>query len=196
MLQTGAVGEGLPAWVVGSDDVCRGEADGRTAASALGWRAGGCGLLSCRCFLAFCGQPATATSPGLNGNLVVAAGFEGGIWLGHPDGTGSRQLTTGSPMTLPCGFAVRLARRLLQKQRGDGYDVWVINADGSNVRQLTDFPENTASFDPTSRPASPTCLRLREGLQLCRPVPGLTYDIRSIRSDGTGVDADPIRGMA
>src|SRR5688572_26205034 len=54
--------------------------------------AAGCCLVGA---LASVGEPATATSPGRNGNLVVAAG-DGDLWSGRPDGTGSRQLTSGS----------------------------------------------------------------------------------------------------
>ena len=102
--------------------------------------------------LASVGQPAIATSPGLNGKLVVASGVEGDLWSGRPGGTGSRQLTSGPavddcPAVSPSGSLIAFCRT----NDAGGYDLWVIAADGSNARQLTDFPESPqqASSDPT-----------------------------------------------
>jgi Tol biopolymer transport system component len=142
--------------------------------------------------LTFCGQPATATSPGLNGRLVVAAGFDGDLWLGRPDGTRARQLTSGAaidtcPAVSPSGLLIAFCRT----NAGDGYDLWVMDADGANARQLTDFPEEpapSAATDPTFSSSLPRlAFVFVRDFNSVGAVPGLTYDIRSIRSDGTGV---------
>ena len=142
--------------------------------------------------LAMQGQSATATSPGLNGSLVVSAGFEGDIWLGRPNGTEARQLTSGPafdtcPAVSPSGTLIAFCRT----NDGDGYDLWVMDADGSNARQLTDFPEEpapTAATGPTFSSSLPrVAFVFVRDFNSVGAVPGLTYDIRSIRSDGTDV---------
>lgn len=167
-------------------------AEVRTGALPRARRSGALGAMGC-CLvgaLAFYGQPATATSPGINGSLVVAA--DGDIWSGRPNGTESRQLTSGAaleicPAVSPSGSLIAFCRT----NDGDGYDLWVMNADGSNARQLTDFPEQpapTASSDPTFSASRPrVAFVFVRDFNAVGAVPGLTYDIRSIRSDGTGV---------
>jgi TolB protein len=140
------------------------------------------------------GEPATATSPGLNGKLVVAAGFDGDLWSGRPDGTGSRQLTSGSgfgefddcPAVSPSGSLIAFCR----SDEAGGYDLWIIDADGGNARQLTDFPADppTASSDPTFSSSLPrVAFVFVRDFNSVGAVPGLTYDIRSVRTDGTDV---------
>ncbi|MGF9757642.1 hypothetical protein AAII07_20830 [Microvirga sp. 0TCS3.31] len=67
-----------------------------------------------------------------------------------------------------------------------GYDLWLINADGSNARQLTHFRANTAASDPTFSSSTPrVAFVFVRDFSAVGLAPGLTYDIHSIRSDGT-----------
>lgn len=135
---------------------------------------------------AFIGQPATATSPGRNGGFVVSAGPQAGIWIARPDGTEPRQLTSGPtsdrcPAVSPAGMLVGFCRG-----NETGYELWVINADGSNPRQLTRFPANTAALYPTFSSSRPrVAFSFVRNWSAVGAVPSLSYDIHSIRSDGS-----------
>lgn len=136
--------------------------------------------------VALVGHPATATSPGRNGSFVVSAGPQADIWSAHPDGTRPRQLTPGPaidrcPAVSPSGSLVGFCRA-----NETGYDLWLMNADGSNARQLTRFPANTAAFAPTFSSSRPrVAFAFVRDWSAVGAVPGLTYDIHTIRSDGT-----------
>lgn len=159
--------------------------------TAILWRARwGRALSAAGCVLATAlalgGQPATATSPGLNGNFVVAAGPEADIWLGRPDGTEPRNLIPGPtidgcPAVSPSGLLVGFCRA-----NDDGYDLWLIDADGDNARQLTTFGDNTASSSPTfSSSRRRIAFAFVRDFAAVGAAPGLTYDIHDIRSNGT-----------
>jgi Tol biopolymer transport system component len=131
---------------------------------------------------------ATANSPGSNGSLVVAAGSTGDIWSGRPNGTQQRQLTSGPavdacPAVSPSGLLIAFCR-----SNDVGYDVWIMDADGDNARQLTNFGGLTASSDPTFSSSRPrVAFVFVRNFNEVGAVPGISYDIRSVRSDGTGV---------
>jgi Tol biopolymer transport system component len=129
---------------------------------------------------------ATANSPGRNGSLVVVAG--GDIWTGRPDGTQQRQLTFGPaseacPAVSPSGLFIAFCR-----SNDVGYEVWIMDADGGNRRKLTDFGGNTASSDPTFSSSRPrVAFVFVRDFSSVGAAPGISYDIRSVRSDGTRV---------
>lgn len=121
----------------------------------------------------------------------MAGGFEGDIWVGRPNGTGAQQLTSGSasdtcPAVSPSGLLVAFCR----SNEAGGYDLWIINADGSDAHQLTDFSEDptSAASDPTFSSSLPRVafVYVRD-FNAVGAAPGVTYDIRSVRSDGTMV---------
>jgi hypothetical protein len=78
-----------------------------------------------------------------------------GIWLKHPgDGSSARNLTAGdfgadeSPAWSPDGTQLVFAR-------GNPADLYVINRDGTGLRQLTSTPD-ISETNPAWRPATPT----------------------------------------
>jgi Tol biopolymer transport system component len=100
------------------------------------------------------GGPAQAAFPGANGRIVfdTAFGHRPQIFTIRPDGTGLRQLThvpkghaAGSPEFSPDGTRVVFTI--------DG-QIWVMNADGSGQRQLTNqagFQNQQPSWSPDGR---------------------------------------------
>lgn len=74
---------------------------------------------------------AAATYPGSNGRIVFASGSHGGFWTVAADGTDARKvLPSGNdwPRVSPDG--TKIAGRV------EGDQVWVVNASGTNPRQL------------------------------------------------------------
>lgn len=160
----------------------------RNGAPRRARRVSAVGLVSCGLagVLAFVGQPSTATSPGLNGSFVVDIGRQAGLLISRPNDTEARQLTSGPaldgcPAVSPSGLLVGFCRA-----NDTGYDLWLVNVDGSNARQVTTFPANTATFDPTFSSSRPrVAFSFVRDWSAVGAVPGLTYDIHSIGSDGT-----------
>ena len=132
------------------------------------------------------GQSSAATAPGLNGGFVVSAGPEADIWAARPDGTAPRQLTTGSsidrcPAVSPSGTLVGFCRG-----NETGYELWLVNGNGADARQLTQFPANTAALQPTFSSSRPlVAFSYVRDWSAVGAAPGVTYDIHSIRSDGS-----------
>jgi WD40-like Beta Propeller Repeat len=97
--------------------------------------------------LVFCAAPAQGTFPGGNGKIVYENG--GNLFTINPDGTGQTQLTaTGNahdPAWSPDGMKIAFDRSV-----GGNVDVWVMNADGSGLTQLTNDP--AADFSPAWSP--------------------------------------------
>jgi hypothetical protein len=97
--------------------------------------------------LGLCAAPAQATFPGGNGKIVYENG--GNLFTINPDATGQNQLTaTGDahdPVWSPDGMKIALDRSV-----GGNVDVWVMNADGSGLTQLTNDP--AADFLPAWSP--------------------------------------------
>jgi hypothetical protein len=86
--------------------------------------------------------PALGAYPGTNGRIAFERA-DGFLYSVRPDGTGVRQLGRGaSPSYSPDGR--RIAFRL-------GDDVWVMNADGTGRRQVTELGDDS-EFDPTWSP--------------------------------------------
>jgi Tol biopolymer transport system component len=91
-------------------------------------------------------QPAGATFPGRNGDIVFSG--SGGIYAIHPDGTGRRRLTTdgSDPVASPNGSEIVFTRCC---RPGYKTDVYVMNSDGGNIRQVTSSSSNyTPSWAP------------------------------------------------
>jgi dipeptidyl aminopeptidase/acylaminoacyl peptidase len=125
--------------------------------------------LACLAALTFA-APAAATFPGTNGliafsqgDLVGPIGNEGGdlsihsqVFTIRADGTGLRQLThvaanqgAGSPDFSPDGRNIAY-----ETNRSGAFHVWVMNADGSGKRQLTNadgFEDFQPSWSPNGR---------------------------------------------
>lgn len=114
--------------------------------------------------LLFCGWIKTfAQTPTLraNGKIAFASWVydryaRSGIFVMNPDGSGRTQLTSGqidqldySPSWSPDGKQIAFIRNLPVPGYSGPYDVFVMNADGSNQRQLT----RIGSVSLTSRPS-------------------------------------------
>ena len=83
--------------------------------------------------LAFQGEAARAAFPGQNGKLVFL--FAGGVGVRERDGSNARQLTAShdrSPSWSPDGTRIAFA-----SDRDGDYEIFVMNADGSDQRQVT-----------------------------------------------------------
>src|SRR5207249_1107035 len=90
------------------------------------------------------GTAAQAAYPGRNGRVAFAANLDGTwqLFTMRPDGTGLRQLTTFpdsdvyfmDPDWAPDG--TKLAFMFPGQDTGD-LEIWTVNADGSNLTQLT-----------------------------------------------------------
>jgi Tol biopolymer transport system component len=141
--------------------------------------------------------PATATFPGRDGLLAVAGDGDSRdttIWVGHPNGRGLRALPTpcaadppgrcfaGGPAWSPDGQ--RLAFAIV---RGVESQVWIVEADGTNLRQVP----GVNGFDPAW---SPDGRRLvvsvdRRDNQECQ-----WRDLYTVGVDGSGLELLVRRG--
>ena len=95
---------------------------------------------------------ARAVSPGGNGKIVAAKSdgdFEVNLWVQDLDGSGRVKVTDGhfdfDPTWSPDGTKIAFARGSL-----DGVQIWTINANGSGLDQVTNFPVESRypSFSP------------------------------------------------
>jgi len=81
------------------------------------------------------------------------------IYLVHPDGTGLTGLTTGNndtsfhPVWSPDGTKL-VFERVHSVNGSDQEDLWMMNADGSGLFQLTDTPESEGSQEWGASPVS------------------------------------------
>ena len=100
------------------------------------------------CLMVFVGRadPARATTPGQNGRIAFQSFSSGNasndeIYTMNPDGTGRAQLTHNAarddfPAQSPDGTKIAFSRP----------GIWVMDADGSNMTQLT----KAGDYGPTS----------------------------------------------
>src|SRR2546430_2015981 len=98
------------------------------------------------CLLLPTGKAAKSAALGTNGKIAFWNGS--GIFVMNPDGTGQTNLSNGSsPTWSPDGSQIAFAAP------AQYWDIFTINADGSNRRQLTFYgnPEGSA-FDPAWSP--------------------------------------------
>jgi TolB protein len=104
--------------------------------------------------------PASATFPGKNGRIAFVGGnigpSGGDIFTMNPDGSEVTQLTTfaANGGAACCGFWSPDGRQLVFAAQPAGaptYQLWIMNADGSNQRQLLNDPDGydqEPSFSP------------------------------------------------
>lgn len=90
-----------------------------------------------------CVAPADATFPGTNGRIVYedGNGTTGYIWTIRPDGSGSKKLVQGGmPKWSKDGKRIAFVRNTAAYKT----DIFTMNADGSNVQQVTKTGNNTS----------------------------------------------------
>ena len=68
------------------------------------------------------------------------------IFVSRSDGTGLRQLTKDPAMDRMPTWSPDGTRVAFYSNRGGGYNVWVVNADGSSLKQLTASPTHGIEF--------------------------------------------------
>jgi len=133
--------------------------------------------------------PASATFPGKNGRVAFVGnpGPNGGdIFTMNPDGSDVKQLTTiaANGGAACCGFWSPDGRQLLFAAQPAGaptYQLWMMNADGSNQRQLLSDP-NGYDMEPSFSP---------DGSQIVFTRFNAVFQgaIYRIQADGTGLTA-------
>src|SRR5215208_2971133 len=89
-------------------------------------------------------KPAQAAFPGPNGSIAFDRTGNGSIWTMKPDGTGQTELVGNNDGNWELRPAVSPDGKKIAYEYG--HDIWVMNSDGSNPRQLTD-QSNTSSDD-------------------------------------------------
>lgn len=146
--------------------------------------------------LAAAASPALAAFPGQNGRIAFDSdrhGGDGDIWTMRPGGGDLRNVTRGSDATDALANWSPDGRRILfmsdrvtdrnpdpRGKRGPDFELFVMNANGANPRQLT-FNE----FDDEDPAWSPDGTRIVFVRDL-NPVRGkLDYDLFTIAADGT-----------
>lgn len=122
--------------------------------------------------------PVAATSPGMNGRIFFERLTETshGIYSIDADGTGIQRIVAraGQPAWSPNGRTLAFVR--------DGTEtaIWLMNADGSGLRKLTNPTRHKLDGDPTWSPHG-TRIAFSRGSG-----DGLVNDIRIVNADGTG----------
>jgi Tol biopolymer transport system component len=129
------------------------------------------------------------TFPGRNGLLAYSNATSPGdpdaqIFTIRPDGRGTRTITSGpglvGPQWSPDGRRIAFSARL-DGQESDESDIYVMNADGSDVRRLTNLPGNDVgpSWSPDNK-------RIVFGHRVPRGDDG---GLSIVNADGTGLVA-------
>jgi hypothetical protein len=114
-----------------------------------------------------------------DGREIVFVRAGGGIFIMHADGSEARPLGQGggAPAWSPDGTRIAFERFI-----NDHQDIWVVNADGSDARALTNNVSPAASNGPTWSPDS------RRLAFAHTPDPeNIPYQIFVINADGTGM---------
>jgi hypothetical protein len=142
-------------------------------------------LLVSALLLASLARGAPGAAPTLTGKLVYAANGGGSfnLWATNADGSGARQITHTpqvhelDPEWSPDGTRIAFARR--PNSRG-GWDISVMNEDGSGLRHLTNELEGPIDRDPTWSPDG-------DRLAWARTIPGQgRSELWTMGADGTG----------
>jgi TolB protein len=105
--------------------------------------------------------PASSSFPGINGKIAFTSSRAGNpdIWVMNPNGTNQRALTGSSPAadTLPQwspnGKLILFQSYRNQREFPDDADVYLMNADGSEVREVTfsNAFDGDASWSPDGK---------------------------------------------
>jgi Tol biopolymer transport system component len=133
--------------------LCQGVKSSRGGATRQGWFVV---LLAAALLVPSAAEPAHATFPGANGLIAfVRPDFGGEIYTINPNGTDIRQLTHLAPHHLaqwpawsPDGSQIVFERVNARRQNNH---IWIMDADGSNLRHLFPdpwFTDHTPSFSP------------------------------------------------
>jgi hypothetical protein len=96
-------------------------------------------------------EPGFEASPSTGQDLIVYIAIEGNesfnIWTIAPDGSGARQLTDFVQATLPHWSPDRSQIAFHTMDGGEEF-VWIMDADGGNQQQVTDFSSAAADWHP------------------------------------------------
>ena len=135
-------------------------------------------------------RPAEATFPGKNGRIVFERDLvlSSHIFTINPDGSGLEMISTrlfgGDPAWSPDGKKIAFSGRTSGLQRRSHYDIYVVNANGSSLKRITESP--TYDFNPSFSPDGKKIAFDRYGEKgpntVCRQ-----SCIYTIRVDGTGL---------
>ena len=150
--------------------------------------------------LLFSAAPAQATFPGKNGKLVYYTSWTGphtfftppDIYTVDPDGSNGARLTTdersSSPVWSPDGKRIAFSS---SRDRSDhGSSVYTMNADGGDVRRLTNQPPRN-DYQPTWSPDGKRIAfigsRVLPEPDSCASAPeGCNFEIYVVNADGIG----------
>jgi Tol biopolymer transport system component len=166
-------------------------------------------LAICLLALAATTNVAEATSLPENGKITfshVQASRPGiltfDIYSMNPDGTGLTNLTSesstsvgeGSPAWSPDGTKIAFSSTLNSKSPLNSYDIYIMDADGSNPRKLTnneyEYPLLVGSWSPDGTKIVYDCMRIGwKGYEICRVDSDGSNHIRLTNS---GYSEDPV----
>lgn len=163
----------------------------------VSWLAAVCALF---CLLAGFVSPAQATFPGQNGKLVYYTSWTGphtyftppDVYTVDPGGSNQVRLTTdersASPVWSPDGKKIAFAS---SRDRSDyGNEIYTMNADGSDVRRLTNHPPRNdyqPKWSPDGKKIVFISSRVEPEPDNCSSAPaGCNFEIYAVNADGTG----------
>jgi Tol biopolymer transport system component len=109
--------------------------------------------------------PASASFPGKNGKIAFGSFRDGNwdIWTMNPDGSAQTRLTTNLSVDLQPAWSPDGSKIAFLSQRdstgtecdhfdgticGVNNEIYVMNADGTGLRRLTDFPSGEPAWSP------------------------------------------------
>jgi Tol biopolymer transport system component len=131
-------------------------------------------------------SPASATFPGQNGriayNATGGAGIGGDleIFTVNPDGTGIQQLTNNQSSDAFPTWSPDGTRIAFESDREGDNDIWIMNADGSNPRNVTGAIAGNEYFPTWSPDGTRLAFRGTYGTDL-------DGEIYTVRLNGTGL---------
>jgi Tol biopolymer transport system component len=130
---------------------------------------------------------ASATAPGSNGKIYYEgpqSGEDGpsDIYRINPDGSEPQDLTPGSPSEQRPNVSADAQHVVFQSFRDEGWNIFSMNADGSNQVDLTNTKQadNIINFEPTWSPDGTKVTFMRQ-----TPTAGEEQDIWVINANGT-----------
>jgi pimeloyl-ACP methyl ester carboxylesterase len=136
--------------------------------------------------------PAEAAFPGANGKLAFARA--GHIWTVNPDGSDETQLTHGHPGDhFPTwsadGTQIAFSRMPANDAQSEEFfyaDIWVMNADGSEQRNITNAPLDS-DVQPTWSPDGTRIAFSRVDERRVNDERHYESDVWAINADGSGL---------